>query len=146
MAVSVAPINKMDLIKLHSKCRGDASDLSLTDFLNLVDNYQKQGPAFQYVLNGHIIGVAGILTINQGVGHIWSILSDEVEKAPKSFIKRNKEIVALCVDYHRLQCDVRADKPNWVKMIKLWGFQEEGVLRKMNKDKTDSVMLSRVVG
>lgn len=145
MAVKITPLSYQKLTRLHTECREDPSELTLTEFHQLIDRFTKQGPVIQIEADGRVVAVAGIATVRKTTGHLWMIASDEVNNHKLSFVKLMKKAINLaCETYPRIQCDVRCDKPNYIKMIKLCGFQEEGVFRKFNNDGTDSVILARV--
>lgn len=145
MVVRCTPLSYQKLTRLHSECREDARELTLTEFHQLIDRYTKQGPVIQIEANDIAIAVAGIVTVRRTTGHLWMIASDRVNDHKLSFVKLIRKAIDVATkDYVRVQCDVRCDKPNYVKMIKLCGFQEEGILRKFNTDGTDSVILAKV--
>lgn len=145
MGVRLSQISHAKLIRLHKHLRGEAADLSLSSFLEHMDRHLKQGAGFCYDVNGTCIGVAGITSIVPCVGYMWMAMSDEVQYHPISFVKCCKVILNIAShDYHRIQADIRADQPTWIKLAKLLKFEEEGILRQYNSDRTDSILLSRI--
>lgn len=94
-----------------------------------------------------VLGVVGFSGIYKGVSLVWAVLSDEISKCPKAFLKISKHLVELYANglgIHRLQVHVRCDyKPNW-KFFHALGFQCEGVMRKFGEDKSDYWLMARL--
>jgi RimJ/RimL family protein N-acetyltransferase len=97
-------------------------------------------------LKGEVVGIVGLVTLHDGVGEVFSILSDRVEKSPFAF---HRKVLGLSYAYatvlgiRRLQATVRVDQPKAARFIELLGFEKEGVMRKFGVDGSDYFLYAR---
>lgn len=133
----------MGMFKPKDVYRGEGSIVQ--DTLALSDN--PNTIVYTLVRDGSVLGVVGFSAIYKGVSLVWAVLSDEISKCAKSFLKISKHLIELYAEglsLHRLQLYARCDyKPNW-KFFHALGFTCEGVMRGFGEDKSDYYMMARL--
>ena len=103
---------------------------SILQVFNLASTFHAQGPAFTGVVNGVMVGCAGVACYGH-IGEAWMLLNSAAQphalwlmrtvRGYLADIKRNMHL-------HRIQSVVRTDAPQHVRVIELLGFVYEGTL------------------
>ena len=101
------------------------------------------GPHFSAMLDGRVIGCAGVWMIEPHRGIAWALLAEDIgksifhmHKAVKRFLEEVEiQRIETAVDYnfhagHR-----------WAKML---GFRAEGVMRRFFPDGHDAILYARI--
>lgn len=102
--------------------------------------------AYSVYYEGELIACAGIIKEREGVGLAWALYPPDIggfHIDPK--IARNKlnELMKKH-NFWRVHATVRADFPSGEKYLIYMGFRWEGLMRKNEPDKTDSLLYAIV--
>lgn len=98
--------------------------------------------------DGHPIGCGGFVHVDDGIGLVWMMMTDEVRGHGMKlcrFARRAVKIAFEEMGWHRIHAAVRVDRPEYMRWAQLMGFQCEGRLRKAAPDKTDLYVYARVL-
>ena len=137
----------------HTKfIRRDLTDPEI--FLNFLDQdksshaVQRISAAYTIIDSGKVIVSAGIFKLWEGTGDIWIYYGDDsyTPKRRLSVIKTMRRYLAIFMcelKLTRVQGSVRADRPNFIKFAKLFGFKEEGLMRNYSKQNDDVLMMAK---
>lgn len=139
-------MNKLELVAfepwhycLLSKSTG-AWETWGEDLVRLVANlHWKRGIAFTALLDGEVVGTAGIVELWQGVAEAWTQLTDKV-KNPFFLHRKVKRIMQGVIKtkgYHRVQATADLSDQVAVAWLKRLGFSLEGSLKQFSSDKKD---------
>jgi len=119
-----------------------------TDLVELTSNTLPLATA--YTLRGPSGKIGCVIGYNfywGGVVNVWAITTKHIEEFPIAFSRTVKYLVdgdAKRFGIHRAEMQVKVGFPKALSWAKFLGFQEEGLLRQFNADKTDSILLGRV--
>ena len=146
MELKLEPLSMDAIIELYPIRRGEAETLTLDQTILLFEGICKQGVAYTAVADNRPIAIGGVQVIDNGVGAAIILGTDRLKEHPKEFTELMSHMVEEIMDdlqLHRVQCDVLASKPEWVRWTKYLGFEEEGIMRKLRNNQ-DCVLLARV--
>lgn len=132
--------------------RRDLADPEI--FLNFLDwdksshAVQRLSAAYTIIDSGEIVVSAGIFKLWEGTGEIWIYYGDDsyTPKRRISVIKTMRRYLAIFMrelKLNRIQGGVRADRPQFIKFAKLFGFKEEGLMRNYSKQNDDVLMMAK---
>ena len=131
--------------------RGDLTEdnLAKSDEIAKRDGefYLTRGPCFSAILDGRVIGSAGIMTMWPGVGEAWLLFSKEVENHKRFVYETVTEylITLVCdLDLRRVQAHCNANLPVAIRFLEQMGFEREGLMRKYGTDGSDHYLYSIV--
>lgn len=119
-----------------------------TDLISLTEASLPLATA--YTLRGPDDKIGCIIGFNfywGGVVNVWAITTKHIEAFPVAFsrtVRYMLEADAKRFNIHRAEMQVKSGHPKALAWAKFLGFQEEGLLRQFNSDKTDSILLGRV--
>ena len=93
---------------------------SLTDA-----RYEDRGPAFSGIIDGRIIGCAGLVEAHQYRAHVWAVLS-RTDK-PQQFVAIHKAVVRFLdnLAYKRIDAHVAFNDPYGHRWAAMLGFTRE---------------------
>jgi hypothetical protein len=106
------------------------------------------GVAFTGVLNGRIMGCAGIALYWPGMGEAWLVGTELVPRFPKLFhraVKEGLETMMRGLGLRRLQCSVPTEHHQGRKWVKALGFREEGEMLAYGPDGADHIRFARIM-
>jgi hypothetical protein len=97
-------------------------------------------------VDGKPAAVVGLHQPWFGVGEFWSVMSEDVRKAPLEFHRLIERLIAAhekVLQLHRTQMTVRLKYDDGKRWAELLGFRAEGVLIHYGPDKESHVMFAR---
>ena len=97
--------------------------------------------------DGNALMCFGISNPEHGISTLWSYISDDARGHGLQIVKFARPRIAAAMkalELRRLQAIVRADKPEYERFIKLFGFEFEGRIRRVTTDNKDVLMFSRI--
>ena len=108
----------------------------------------EQGTGITGIVNGKIVGCAGIDILWEGVGEAWCLLSMETDKFPiKTFLTIKDGLAWLIEDNNlrRVQAfgDVGFHRAH--TLFKHLGFKPEGIARKYLPNGNDAILYAKVI-
>ena len=123
-------------------------------FLNFLDwsktSYavQRLSAAYTIIDSGKIVVSAGMFKLWKGTGEIWIYYGDDSYTPDRrlSVIKTMRRYLQIFMhefELTRMQGGVRADRPQFIKFAKLFGFKEEGLMRNYSKQNEDVLMMAK---
>lgn len=126
------------LVDLHPRLKSYTS-MPFPYMRMTVRAYKNAGPSHAGVHEGRCFGIGGVVPVQKGVWHTWMMLSDDIAKHPKWFLRLCKSYVASMEEngIHRLQADIPADMKDWLAILERMGFENEGLMRAFSSDKQD---------
>lgn len=138
MAIEVRDYQQGDWLKVMVRT-GDqfATELS--------EGFMLDGTAGTVYDGDEVIAVGGIASLYDGVGHVWAFISDRARGHGPWMVRQVRKMIPIIMknmNLHRVQCHVRADKPEYLKFARLIGLKPESVMEQAAPDKTDMVMFA----
>lgn len=98
-----------------------------------------------------IVAVGGLQVRWEGVGLLWLMMTAECKKDGMHgvralyAIKEKMEYLIEINKLHRAEAYVRTDFPQAIKMIEVFGFKREGLMKQQCPDKGDSWLYAKVI-
>jgi RimJ/RimL family protein N-acetyltransferase len=151
--MELVPFEKKHLLELLENS-GELSDKDhnvfnvLTEYPNVLESIALCGPTKTITDDDKVVGLAGINDFWEGVGEVWLITLNSVNKKPVRFCRllmRGLKEALRENYYHRLQASIHADNLTMTKFAKIVGFEEESVMRKYGPDKSDYLRMAKVM-
>ncbi len=90
------------------------------------------GPAYTGLLDGKIIGAAGIRMVRPGVGDVWSVFSTEMPAVRLSAFKCLKRMLGILIaefEFTRLRTDSRVGFEQSQRLLEHLGFVRGRTMR-----------------
>jgi len=134
----------------------DSKNIELRDIFKSMPNVRKRfhqmtlhpdAVAHTILINGEVAAIVGGFVLWKGVADVWSMTSDLVKKAPKSFHKICLTILSMYEDLYnlqRLQVSIRSDFEAGIMWARALGFTEECLMKKWGPDGMDYYLYSRI--
>jgi RimJ/RimL family protein N-acetyltransferase len=122
------------------------ASLTRESFETHIQYQSSMGPAITAFVNNKPVAVFGCVMIWNGVGEVWSLLSEESRRYPIAMTKAGIafiDIVEILFRLHRVQITVKTSDARAIRWAKALGFQSEGVLKQYSADKEDYNILRR---
>jgi len=140
--VQIRPFHKGDLEGF--KYDGMERDVLPEDILSrTLINFYKAGPCFTGVIDGKVVGFAGLFPLGDNVGYAWAYINKEAYPEIKNVIISMRKVIRRD-NYRRTQA-MCINTPRARRFLEAIGFKKEGVMRQMLPD-TDMVMYSILRG
>jgi len=140
----IEPLDRFHLARLELQPRQEFMRPMITGAY--ARELMKAGPAFAVVDGVRVLACCGVVTIWNGVGHAWAMLSGDVGARGLLFVTRCSRAFFDGCDYHRVQTHVDCDFHNGCDWAKLLGFKNEGRMERYGPDGRDCFMFARVRG
>jgi hypothetical protein len=108
---------------------------------------QSDGPSFSFYAGDILLACAGIRIFWPGVGEAWLCCSPGIENYKRELIIYARAYLAGMIKNNglwRVECNVRADFPNAIRLVKKLGFSIEGKRKQYGVDKADCFLYSIV--
>ena len=112
---------------------------------------EESGKCITGLINGEVVGSAGVDLYWPGVGEIWMMVKSKrkdvsVLRNVEGITVIRKGIERLIKDHKlvRAQVHVRLDFRRMHRLIKILGFEKEGLQRKWMPDGADVIVYSRI--
>jgi len=145
----IRPFKKEDMayvlnngIKEYGMCSFSDENLE-----KLATRREENGQCITGVVNDVIVGVGGIDIMWEGVGEVWIMLTNEVNKVPFSAYQVIKDGLQKLIDDNnlfRVQAWGRVGFDKAHTLFRHLGFTPEGVAKKYTPDKVDCILYSKV--
>lgn len=100
---------------------------------NMPDNVGDLGPAHTAMVDGMVIGCAGVVMMWEGVGHAWAVFGELFPKFPVFMTKVTKNhIKQITEDYSmkRVQTLIESGNERNMRWAEYLGFEREGTMRR----------------
>lgn len=97
--------------------------------------------------NEKMIGAFGIVMVWHGVGEVWFMSTEYLNRYPKWQVKTFKHLTDLVLNegvLHRVQMNVDNENVNHHKWAQMMGFEFEGVQRKHSAAGTDHASYAKI--
>jgi len=111
--------------------------------------YVRRGPGFTAVVDGHILGAAGILLASPGVGVTWMTVREEINGHGVWLTRTVAAVlddVARLARLHRLEAVALHESLRNQRWLEVLGFtrEQDGVARAYTPDGRDMIRYERV--
>ena len=86
-------------------------------------------PSFTGMINGEVVGAAGLWHLWKGVAEAWAIMGSKAVNHPyavQKALKRGLVALSEAMGLHRIQAVMRIDNLRGLKWLKTLGFEQEG--------------------
>ncbi len=120
-------------------------DFDIADFREQVSHRSLEG-AWTLLIDNEVVAVMGIATFWSGVGHVWAMVTDEVEKCPLEFTKLARKLLKKEMadsGHHRVHAMI-GENYRSLRWARLCGLKPETKLEKMLPDGTDCWVYSLI--
>lgn len=144
MSYHIRPFHENDLDLIDVQPR-QAGDLRFARAVNWQD-YPNHGFALTALRGESVVGIGGVVNIFDGVGECWMLISGNSRHRDMIRLVRSVDRVLhseLKTAYHRLQMYVEADFGPAVRMARLLGMEQEGLLKDYPFKGTESFLYAR---
>jgi hypothetical protein len=137
-------------INAFPRLRGDAASWSFDETLRRSSTMSKYGESYALVTEDthSTVLYGGFINSGTGIAHLWLVGTTDVPKHIKEITRILLDLrdpMMRRADCHRLQSEVLASKPSWIKWAKKFGLKEEGIMRKYTTDKQDCVLMAYIL-
>lgn len=136
------------ILAIQPRVRGEAKDLDPNQFIGMAQQFSQIGASYAAVGDsGKVYGIGGVFPTHHGTGHVWMCLTDDLKGYGLWCAKAFKAQLKVIMDYYglwRVQGDVLASRPEWLRWAKIMGFEEEGVMRKYGVNGQDFIRVAKV--
>lgn len=135
----------------------DLVDLNLQEFQKHIDdliNDDEYGKkcmlselAFTGLLDGNVVGAAGILKTDDHIGQCWMVLGDDIPlRAWAKIAKKNREVIEIAHGFGmwRLWCTVLLGFNAGERYAQKLGFDCEGVMRHYDRDGNHHALYAKI--
>lgn len=129
---------------------GDAGVLATEGLISaeqIIEHWEtyQSGPAFIGKDDGFVIAAAGVINLWPGVGEGWAVVLPRGNR--RAVARRFREmfdLILIANNYHRIQASIQADFTAGIRFAEWLGFENEGVMRQFDSDRTDFVRMARI--
>jgi len=131
---------KGDLAKIKMRLGDDMGSYSEIAIMS--------GHSFTFYMNDEPVATMGVINAYTGVGGVWCVISDGVRGSGFEFCRRAKWLLnntMRLMKIHRAHAFVRRDNIEYVRFSQLMGMRVEGVMVKASPEKTDLLMVAKVI-
>lgn len=98
--------------------------------------------------NGRIVGMGGIVVFWKGVGEAWIIVCDDndASQGAQVYWTLAGQLGRIVAEERlwRVEAQVRTDFPDAIRLVKLLGFEQEGLRRHFAPDGQDMILFAKV--
>ncbi len=136
----VRPYTKGDLMKVRIRLGDDMGAHSEEAMLS--------GSCFTFFLDGEPVASMGVIHAYHGVGGVWCVISDQVRGHGIEFCRRTRNLLKQSMKImkiHRAHAFVRKENDEYIRFSRLMGMKIEGVMEKASPEKTDLLMVAKVI-
>lgn len=147
VTTSILPFHPSHMVGLKPIRKADLLSLGGFDPIALGHKYYLAGPARSYFVGHEIIAVIGIMSIWSGVGEVWMLTTDKVDKHKEFFHSSTVELmtgIVKTLKLHRVQCTVDSRNEKAIRWMSKLGFEQEAVHRMYGPDKVDHLRFARL--
>lgn len=142
------PLERHHVLQAYPRIRGDAEGFPLEHTVGRAMYLASFGNAYALVDTDELVlAFGGFLSDQTGVGQFWMVGTRDIPRRIKpltKFLLKQRDPMMDKLGLHRIQSEVLADKPKWVKWAELFGMKAEGVMRQYTHDRKDCVLVAYV--
>lgn len=103
------------------------------------------GYAYTVKHDHKIIGVFGATEVNKGCFHMWSLLSEEIQKFPLATYKITSAFInSMLVHGRRIQMTTAMNNPRALRFAYRVGFSLECIMKQYGPDGQDHYLFAKV--
>lgn len=121
--------------------------VSVLDIEDLLRYYKKSGDGYVGIIDGEVIGFAGVRLIWKGVGQTWMLMNQsakpEIREIMEVIIGTFEEIVKVR-EYHRIQTFVIDGDRSSKKIAEMYGLTYESTMKSYGPNKEDYHIYAQV--
>lgn len=142
--VTYEPAHCHDILDFNAK---KGQPRGRIDWEKVASSWHTAGPAYTLMVDGKIMGSAGLVIIDDKKAEAWLMFSMRFYKhktlALRILIKEFKKLIAEH-KFTRVQAVVPTTFFKGQRFVEWLGFQKEGVLRKYGPENEDMIMYSKI--
>mgnify|MGYP001003848099 CR=1 FL=1 len=145
--MTVEPFKAADYHEIVPRSPEEIEALGETQWRELLERYERNPSWTMRDESGRVVFFGGVVVLWKGVGEAWSVMSDLVEHFPLAVVREIRRRIDETFEEKRLrriQAIIADDNPRAVKLMRLAGFEVEGLLRAYSPDGKDCFILGRV--
>lgn len=145
--MTVEPFKAADYYEIVPRSPEEIEALGADQWRELLERYEQNPSWTMRDGSGRVIFFGGVVVIWNGVGEAWSVMSDLVEHNPLAVVREIRRRIEEAFENHglrRIQAIIADDNPRAVKLMRLAGFEVEGILRGYSPDGKDCFILGRL--
>ena len=109
---------------------------------------QFESISFSGLKEGSVLGCGGVFPLCEGVGEAWAVFSKMPPKSGREClfeIKRRLPGFMADVGLHRLQATVLVKHKDAIRMVRVIGFEFEGLMKAHDSEKNDYARYGKVI-
>ena len=147
MTIHTTSMQAIHILYMYDRIRGDAKGVPLPNLIQQLQEMASRGEAYTFFADSEVIMVGGVIKGVGGVGTLWLVGTTDVPRHIKDLtavLLRMREPMMDRLGLHRLQTDVLASHPSWVKWAQFFGMKEEGIMRQYTQSREDVVLMAYV--
>lgn len=142
MDKKIVPFKAEHLQHLNGSVLGLMATWGITELVAL----EQSGPAYTAMIDGDVVGCAGVILSWRGCGEVWSVLADEAKLYPLFLHRSVKRMLNMIIEEHELH-RVQGIVINGVEKGHAWmrrlGFKSEGLMKNYTPDKDSAWRYAR---
>lgn len=145
--MTVEPFKASDYYEITPRSPEEIEALGSDQWRELLARYERDPSWTMRDERGRIVFFGGLTILWPGVAEAWSVMSDLVEENPLAVVREIRRRVQEGFDRHglrRIQAIIADDNPRAVKLMRMAGFEVEGILRAYSPDGKDCFILGRL--
>lgn len=125
----------------------EAEVMASVNIQDLLRYYQSQGEAYVGIVDGKVVGFAGVRYVWKGVGQTWMLMNASarpyIREIMEVIIGTFKEIVRVR-EYHRVQTFVKAGDHSSAKIAEMYGLTYESTMKAYGPNREDYHIYAQV--
>ena len=117
------------------------------DWEKVIDGWEKGGPAYTLVVDGNIVGCAGVVLFPYNHGEAWALLSSLFYKNVKTAYRAVKEGLSKIIKEHhliRVQSLACPTSETAHRFLKHLGFKDSGLQECYGPNGEDFIMFAKI--
>lgn len=125
----------------------EAETLQSVNIPELLAYYQTQGECYAGIVDGKVVGFAGVRYVWKGVGQTWMLMN----ASARPFIREIMEVIIGTFEeivkvrgYHRVQTFVRAGDHSSAKIAEMYGLKFESTMKAYGPNREDYHIYAQV--
>jgi len=144
--MTVEPFKASDYYEVIPRNPGEIEALG-DEWREYLERYEKSPSWTMRDGEGRVVFFGGILILWPGVGEAWTVMGDLVEQYPLAVVRECRRRIDEAFEtqgLRRVQAIIADDNQRALKMMRLAGFEVEGLLRAYAPDGKDCFILGRL--
>lgn len=145
--MTVEPFKASDYCEIVPRSPEEIEALGTDQWRELLARYERDPSWTMRDDEGRIVFFGGLTLLWPGVAEAWSVMSDLVEEYPLAVVRECRRRIDEAFEtqgLRRVQAIIADDNQRALKMMRLAGFEVEGLLRAYAPDGKDCFILGRL--